>query len=287
VSGQAVPTRGIRTRPAAAGGDPDRFLRSGWLERDREDRMTGTVRVGIGGWTFEPWRGVFYPDKLSQKKELGYASSKLTSIEINGTYYSGFRIDTWMKWRDETPGDFVFSVKASRFCTNRKVLSEGNDSLERFLDQGLTALGDKLGPINWQFMATKKFDPVDFEGFLKLLPKEKDGVPLRHALEVRSPTFDNEQFYDLARKYGAAIIYAVDDESPTWPKIDQETADFTYARLMSSKEDEPTGMTSAELDAIAKQTEGWAKRGDVFAYFIAGAKVRNPAAAQALIEKLK
>jgi uncharacterized protein YecE (DUF72 family) len=249
--------------------------------------MTGTVRVGIGGWTFEPWRGVFYPDKLSQKKELGYASSKLTSIEINGTYYSGFKIDTWMKWREETPEDFVFSVKASRFCTNRKVLSEGNDSLERFLDQGLTALGDKLGPINWQFMATKKFDPVDFEGFLKLLPKEKDGVRLRHALEVRSATFDNEQFYDLARKYGAAIVYAVDDESPTWPKIDQDTADFTYARLMSSKEDEPTGMTSSELDAIAKQTAGWAKRGDVFAYFIAGAKVRNPAAAQALIEKLK
>jgi uncharacterized protein YecE (DUF72 family) len=249
--------------------------------------MTGTVRVGIGGWTFEPWRGVFYPDKLSQKKELGYASSKLTSIEINGTYYSGFKIDTWMKWREETPDDFVFAVKASRFCTNRKVLSEGNESLERFLDQGLTALGPKLGPINWQFMATKKFDPVDFEGFLKLLPKEKDGVRLRHALEVRSPTFDTEQFYDLARKYGAAIIYAVDDESPTWPKIDQETADFTYARLMSSKEDEPTGMTSAELDAIAKQTGGWAKRGDVFAYFIAGAKVRNPAAAMALIEKLK
>ena len=249
--------------------------------------MTGTVRVGIGGWTFEPWRGVFYPDKLSQKKELGYASSKLTSIEINGTYYSGFKIDTWMKWRDETPDDFVFSVKASRFCTNRKVLSEGNESLERFLDQGLTALGDKLGPINWQFMATKKFDPVDFEGFLKLLPKEKDGVRLRHALEVRSPTFDTEQFYDLARKYGAAIIYAVDDESPTWPKIDQETADFTYARLMSSREDEPTGMTSDELDAVAQQTQGWAKRGDVFAHFIAGAKVRNPAAAMALIEKLK
>jgi uncharacterized protein YecE (DUF72 family) len=119
------------------------------------------------------------------------------------------------------------------------------------------------------------------------LPKEKDGVRLRHALEVRSATFDNEQFYDLARKYGAAIVYAVDDESPTWPKIDQDTADFTYARLMSSKEDEPTGMTSSELDAIAKQTAGWAKRGDVFAYFIAGAKVRNPAAAQALIEKLK
>jgi uncharacterized protein YecE (DUF72 family) len=249
--------------------------------------MSGKTYIGIGGWTFEPWRGVFYPEKLSQKKELEYASSKLTSIEINGTYYSGFKIDTWMKWRNETPDDFVFAVKASRFCTNRKVLSEGNESLERFLDQGLTALGPKLGPINWQFMATKKFDPVDFEGFLKLLPKEKDGVPLRHALEVRSPTFDTQQFYDLAAKYGAAIVYAVDDESPTWPRIDQPTADFTYARLMSSREDEPTGMNAAELDSIAKQTKAWARRGDVFAYFIAGAKVRNPAAAQALIETLK
>ncbi|GAA0617339.1 DUF72 domain-containing protein [Brevundimonas kwangchunensis] len=248
--------------------------------------MTGTIRVGIGGWTFEPWRGTFYPDKLSQKKELAYASEKLTSIEINGTYYSGFKIDTWMKWRDETPDDFVFAVKASRFCTNRKVLSEGNESLERFLDQGLTALGDKLGPINWQFMATKKFDPVDFEGFLKLLPKEKDGVRLRHALEVRSPTFDTQQFYDLAAKYGCAIVFAEDDEAPEWPRIDQPTADFTYARMMSSKPDEPTGMTSAELDGIAKQTRDWAERGDVFAYFIAGAKVRNPAAAMALIEKL-
>lgn len=248
--------------------------------------MTGTIRVGIGGWTFEPWRGTFYPDKLSQKKELEYASSKLSSIEINGTYYSGFKPETWMKWRDETPDDFVFAVKASRFCTNRKVLSEGNESLDRFLDQGLTALGDKLGPINWQFMATKKFDPVDFEGFLKLLPKEKDGVRLRHALEVRSGTFDTEQFYDLARKYGAAIVYGVDDESPQWPVIDQHTADFSYARLMSSREDEPTGMSSAELDGIVKQTRDWAKRGDVFAYFIAGAKVRNPAAAQALIQKL-
>jgi uncharacterized protein YecE (DUF72 family) len=249
--------------------------------------MSGKTYVGIGGWTFEPWRGVFYPDTLTQKKELAYASSKLTSIEINGTYYSGFKIDTWLKWRDETPDDFVFSVKASRFCTNRKVLSEGQESFDKFLDQGLTALGDKLGPINWQFMATKKFDPVDFEGFLKLLPREKDGVRLRHALEVRSPTFDTEQFRDLARKYGAAIVYAEDDEEPNWPRIDEPTADFTYARLMSSREDEPTGMTSDELDRIAKQTEGWAKRGDVFAYFIAGAKVRNPAAAQALIEKLK
>ena len=248
--------------------------------------MTGIIRVGVGGWTYEPWRGVFYPERLSQKKELEFASRALTSIEINGTYYSGFKPETWMKWRDETPDGFVFAVKASRFCTNRKVLSEGGESVGRFLDQGLTALGDKLGPINWQFMATKKFDPVDFEGFLKLLPKEKDGVRLRHALEVRSPTFDTQAFYDLAAKYGAAIVYAEDDEAPEWPRIDQPTADFTYARLMSSREDEPTGMTSKELDAIAERARAWAKQGDVFAYFIAGAKVRNPAAAQALIAKL-
>jgi uncharacterized protein YecE (DUF72 family) len=250
--------------------------------------MTGTIRAGIGGWTFEPWRGgPFYPDDLKQKDELKYASSKLTSIEINGTYYSTFKPNSWQKWRDETPDDFVFAVKASRFCTNRRVLSENNDSLQKFLGQGLEELGPKLGPINWQFMATKKFDPVDFEGFLKLLPKEIGGRPARHALEVRSPTFATQEFYDLAAKYGAAIVYAVDDEEPTWPCIDAPTADFTYARLMSSKPDEPTGMTSDELDGIAEQTRGWAKRGDVFAYFIAGAKVRNPAAAMALIEKLK
>jgi len=248
--------------------------------------MTHTIRVGVGGWTYEPWRGVFYPSDLTQKRELEFASRALTSIEINGTYYSGFKPETWMKWRDETPDDFVFAVKASRFCTNRKVLSEGGESVGRFLDQGLTALGDKLGPINWQFMATKKFDPVDFEGFLKLLPKEKDGVRLRHALEVRNASFDTQAFYDLAAKYGAAIVYAEDDEAPEWPRIDRPTADFTYARLMSSREDEPTGMTSKELDAIADRTRDWAKRGDVFAYFIAGAKVRNPAAAQALIAKL-
>lgn len=249
--------------------------------------MAGAIHIGIGGWTYEPWRGVFYPEGLVQKRELEYAASKLTSIEINGTYYSTFKPDSWMKWRDETPDGFAFSVKASRYCTNRKVLSEGKESFDRFLDQGLTALGDKLGPINWQFMATKKFDPEDFEGFLKLLPREKDGLRLRHALEVRSPTFDTPAFYDLAAKYGAAIVYAIDDEAPEWPRIDQPTADFSYARLMSSREDEPTGMTSDELGAVAKQARAWAERGDVFAYFISGAKVRNPAAAQALIEKLR
>ena len=247
--------------------------------------MSGAIHIGVGGWTYEPWRGVFYPDGLVQKRELEYAASKLSSIEINGTYYSTFKPDSWRKWRDETSDGFVFSVKASRYCTNRKVLSEGAESFDRFLSQGLTELGDKLGPINWQFMATKKFDPEDFEGFLKLLPKEKDGVRLRHALEVRHPSFDVQAFYDLAAKYGAAIIYAEDDEAPEWPRIDQDTADFRYARLMSSREDEPAGMTAAELDAVANRVKDWSRKSDVFAYFIAGAKVRNPAAAMALIER--
>ncbi|WP_395942665.1 DUF72 domain-containing protein [Brevundimonas sp.] len=249
--------------------------------------MAGVIRVGVGGWTFEPWRGTFYPSGLRQKDELSFISNELPSVEINGTYYSTFKPDSWRKWRDETPEGFVFAVKASRYCTNRKILSEGGESFDKFLSQGLTELGDKLGPINWQFMGTKKFDPEDFEGFLKLLPKEKNGVRLRHALEVRNPTFATEQFYDLARKYGAAIVYAVDDEEPTWPQIDEATADFAYARLMSSREDEPTGMTAAELSAVADQAKTWARRGDVFAYFISGAKVRNPAAAQALIATLK
>lgn len=248
--------------------------------------MTHPIRVGVGGWTYEPWRGVFYPEGLTQKRELEFASRALTSIEINGTYYSTFKPDSWIKWRDETPDGFVFSVKASRYCTNRRELAGMGESMERFLGQGLTALGDKLGPINWQFMGTKKFDPEDFEAFLKLLPAERDGLRLRHALEVRHPSFDTPAFYELAAKYGAAIVYAEDDEAPDWPRIDQPTADFTYARLMSSREDEPTGLTGNELDAIAGRVRGWAVRGEVFAYFISGAKVRNPAAAMALIARL-
>jgi uncharacterized protein YecE (DUF72 family) len=247
---------------------------------------SGTIRVGIGGWTFEPWRGVFYPEGLTQKKELEYAASHLTSIEINGTFYSTFKPDSWRKWRDETPDGFVFAVKASRYCTNRKELAGMGESMEKFLGQGLTELGAKLGPINWQFAGTKKFDPADFEGFLKLLPKERDGLPLRHALEVRNPSFDTPAFFDLAARYGCAIVYAVDDDEPDWPQIDQPTADFTYARLMSSREELEAGVTAEELDGFAAQARGWAKRGDVFAYFISGAKVRNPAAAQALIAKL-
>ncbi len=246
--------------------------------------MTGVIRIGVGGWTFEPWRGVFYPADLAQKRELEFASRALTSIEINGTYYSTFKPDSWRKWRDETPDGFIFSVKASRYCTNRKILAEAGPSIEKFMAQGLTQLGDKLGPINWQFMATKKFDPDDFGAFLTLLPKVMDGLRLRHAIEVRHPSFATAAFTALARKHSIAIVYAKDEN---FPEIDEATADFTYARFMSSHEDIEAGVTDKELSGYLRQTKAWGKRGDVFAYFIAGAKVRNPAAAQALIAKLK
>ncbi len=245
--------------------------------------MTGEIHIGVGGWTYEPWRGVFYPKGLPHKDELKFASSKLTSIEINGTYYSSFKPPSWIKWREETPEGFVFAVKASRYCTNRKELAGAGESASRFLKQGLSELGDKLGPINWQFMATKRFDEDDFGAFLKLLPKTIDGVPLRHALEVRHASFKDKRFYELAKKHNAAIVFADDDD---FPEIDEPTADFTYARLMRTKEDVETGYTKAELDHWARRIESWAKRGDVFAYVISGAKLRAPAAAQALIERV-
>jgi uncharacterized protein YecE (DUF72 family) len=245
--------------------------------------MTGKIYVGIGGWTYEPWRGLFYPKGLAQKRELEFASRALTSIEINGTYYSTFKPESWTKWREETPDGFVFSVKASRYCTNRKALATMGESLERFIGQGLAELKDRLGPINWQFMGTKKFDAEDFEAFLKLLPKKVGKLPLRHALEVRHPSFACEEFFKLSRKYNAAIVFADDDD---FPEIDEATADFTYARLMRTKDEIETGYPSAALDVWAKRAKAWAKRGDAFVYFISGAKHRAPAAAQGLLSRL-
>jgi uncharacterized protein YecE (DUF72 family) len=244
----------------------------------------GKPYIGIGGWTYEPWRGVFYPSGLPHKRELEYASRALTSIEINGTYYSTFKPATWAKWRDETPDGFKFSVKASRYCTNRRDLSGAGESIGRFIGQGLSELGDRLGPINWQFMGTKRFAADDFEGFLKLLPREVGGRPLRHALEVRNASFKTAQFYDLARRHGVAVVFADDDD---FPAIDEATADFSYARLMRTKDEVATGYAAAELDRWAKCTRDWAKRGDAFVYFISGAKHRAPAAAQALIARVR
>jgi uncharacterized protein YecE (DUF72 family) len=245
--------------------------------------MTGKIHVGVGGWTFEPWRGPFYPPGLPHKRELEFASRKLTSIEINGTYYSTFKPDSWRKWHDETPDGFVFSIKASRYCTNRKQLATAAEAVARFVGQGLGELQDRLGPISWQFMTTKQFDADDLGQFLNLLPREVGGLKLRHALEVRHPSFEDPRFYDLARRHNVAIVFADSDE---FPMIEEQTADFTYARLMRTDESEDTGYSAAALTRWAKRASGWAKHGDAFVYFISGAKVRNPAAAQALVARL-
>ncbi|RZJ17852.1 MAG: DUF72 domain-containing protein, partial [Haliea sp.] len=189
------------------------------------------IRVGIGGWTYAPWRDNFYPAKLPHSQELGYASRQLSAIEVNGTYYSSFKPPTFAKWRDETPDDFVLSLKASRFTTNRRVLADAGESITRFVDSGISELGAKLGPIVWQFMPTKVFDPEDFGAFLALLPKTVDGLALRHVLDVRHPSFMSPDYLALARKHHCATVFT---DSPDFPSFADLTADFVYARLMCS-----------------------------------------------------
>jgi uncharacterized protein YecE (DUF72 family) len=265
-------------------------------------KMPGKIRVGIGGWTFEPWRETFYPPKWPKARELEYASGKMTAIEINGTFYSTQKPATWADWAKRTPDDFVFSVKASRFCTNRRVLAEAAESIDKFINQGLAELGPKLGPILWQFAATKKFDPDDFGAFLKLLPASVAGVALRHAIEPRHESFRDPALLEMAREAKAAIVFA-DDES--FPQFADLTGDFTYARLQRQREDEPTGYSADELDRWAATAEAWAggkapdgyayigapaesvaPSRDAFIFMINGAKVRAPAAAMALIERV-
>lgn len=262
----------------------------------------GTIRAGMGGWTFEPWEGTFYPDKLSKKKQLEFASAQVPTIEVNGTYYSGFKPNTYMKWADETPDDFVFSIKGNRFVTNRKVLSDAAESLDKFFTQGLEELGPKLGPIVWQFAPTKKFEPDDFEGFLKLLPPELKGLKLRHALEVRNPTFAVPEFVALAHKYGAAICYAHHHDYPEFADV---TADFVYARLQKGEDDNPTAYTPDDLDKWVARARLWASGGcpddlpyadpsakpaavprDVFVYIIHEGKLRAPQGAMAFMERV-
>jgi uncharacterized protein YecE (DUF72 family) len=245
--------------------------------------MAGNIRIGIGGWTYEPWRGVFYPKGLPHAKELEHASRKLTSIEINGTFYSTFKPESWRKWRDATPPGFVFAVKGSRYCTNRKDLSDAGEAVQRFVHQGLAELGDRLGPIEWQLAPFKKFAPAEIEAFFALLPREVGGLALRHALEVRHASFKSEQFVDLARKHKIAIVFA---EGEKFPQIDEPTADFRYARLMGTQEEIETGYAAADLDRLAETAKAWAAEGDAFLYVISGAKVRAPAAAVALIAKV-
>ena len=244
---------------------------------------TGKIHIGIGGWDYDPWRGTFYPEGLARTKQLAYAATHLTGIEVNSTYYSSQKPATFASWAKAVPDGFKFAVKASRFTTNRRALADGAESVERFLTQGITELGDKLGPILWQFMATKRFDADDFAAFLALLPAQQDGLPLRHALEVRHESFRDPAFYALARQANAAIVFADHDEHPC---IEEPTAGFTYARLQRARENLATGYSDSELDHWASKARGWAQTGDVFAFFISGAKVRNPEAAQALIARI-
>jgi uncharacterized protein YecE (DUF72 family) len=245
----------------------------------------GKIRVGIGGWTFEPWRNNFYPSGLPHSRELEYASRKVTAIEVNGTFYRTQTPDTFRKWAAETPDDFVFSVKAPRYAVNRRSLAEAGPSVERFLESGLDQLGDKLGPILWQFPPTKKFDPLDFEAFLKLLPAALKGRQLQHALEVRHESFKQNVFEEMAAAHHAAIVLA---DSDTYPSIDAAAAPFFYARLMKSRPDEPSGYDLQSLEGWAKRAKSWTAKGaGAFVFFINGAKERAPAAAQRFLELVR
>jgi len=260
------------------------------------------IYTGVGGWTYEPWRGVFYPKGLPQARELEYAGHHLTSIEVNGTFYSTQSPKTFRKWASEVPDGFVFALKGPRYAVNRRVLAEAGSSIQRFLDSGITELGPKLGPLLWQFAPHKKFDEKDFGAFLELLPKKHDGHSLRHVVEVRSETFKTPAFIALARKAGVAVCYA---EHDSYAEIADVTADFVYARLQKGDEKLKAGYAPKALDAGAARAKTWAKGGepadlprvdkkhapkqprDVFVYFIHEAKLRAPAAAMALIERLR
>jgi uncharacterized protein YecE (DUF72 family) len=261
-----------------------------------------SIRVGVGGWTFEPWRGRFYPAGLPHKRELEYASRHLTSIEINGTYYGTQKPASFTRWYEETPEEFVFSLKGSRFTTNRRLLAEAGPSVDRFLSSGVLLLKEKLGPINWQMLPTKRFDPADFEAFLNLLPQQMDGQALRHVVEVRHPSFACPEFVTLLRRYGIGVVFADHD---SYPSLYDPTAPFIYARLQRASEQEETGYSPDALAVWATRAQSWAKgkmpgdlpriaaaepkppkSRDVFIYMINGFKPKAPAAAMALMVRL-
>lgn len=260
--------------------------------------ITGRIRAGIGGWTYQPWEETFYPSDLPKKSQLSYASRQLTAIEINGTFYRLQKPEVFAKWRDDAPEDFMFSIKAPRYLTYRKVLSEANPSVPRFLASGLSSLGSKLGPILWQLPPSLHFNADDIGTFLEALPHTLDDLPLRHVLEVRHETFMDAAYVELAKKYSVATVFAHTDEFPNFADV---TADFVYARLRKSEATEPTGYAKPDLQAWSERAKLWAEGGtpsdlpyvtnakpphkprDVFIFFISGAKERNPAAAKHLL----
>jgi uncharacterized protein YecE (DUF72 family) len=263
---------------------------------------TGRIRVGVGGWSFAPWRDNFYPRGMPQTQELGFASRRLSAIEINATFYRAQTPESFRRWAEESPEDFAFAVKAHRLTTHRKALAENGPAIEHFLSSGLLELGEKLGPIVWQFAPTKRFEPDDFQAFLRLLPKTSGGRKLRHVLEVRHESFCVEDFTALARRHECAICFA---ESDVYPAIADVTADFIYARLQKSAADVDAGYAPEAIDRWRDRVLAWARgeqpanlpyvsatrakarpARDVFVFFIAGAKEKNPAAARALMDRL-
>jgi uncharacterized protein YecE (DUF72 family) len=261
------------------------------------------IYVGIGGWTYAPWRNNFFPRGLKQADELSFASRHVSMIEINGTFYRMQAPESFRRWAQETPEDFIFSVKAHRLTTHRKMLAESGPSIERFLESGLLELEKKLGPILWQFAPTKKFEAEDFEAFLAALPPKMGSTQLRHVVEVRHESFCNAAFISLARRYNVAICLALHEK---YPLIADLTSDFVYVRLQTSQSEEAAGYPKTELDRWAGYAKLWtegkavnklpmlseqsaskAKALDCYIAFIAGAKERNPAAAMALMECLK
>ncbi len=266
------------------------------------DPGAGGIRVGIGGWTYDAWRGTFYPAGLPAKSELGHASRKLTSIEVNGTFYRSQTPEIFAKWREETPDGFVFALKGPRFVVNRREIGEAGEAVERFFASGVMALKEKLGPVNWQFMPTRSFDPDAFAAFLACLPKSVEGRAVRHAVEVRHESFRSPDLVALAREHGVAIVVAGDCAHP---QIADAAAPFVYVRIQGTSEGEPAGYSAGALDRWAERARIWAAGGtpddveivgaastrsrprDVFLYVINGFKARNPAAAMALIDRLR
>ncbi|HLL13429.1 MAG TPA: DUF72 domain-containing protein [Rubrivivax sp.] len=264
--------------------------------------MGADIRVGVGGWTYAPWRDNFYPAKLAASRELEYASRKLTVIEINGTYYSTQKPATFAKWRDQTPDGFVFSVKAHRFATNRRVLAEAGESIERFVNSGIAELGPKLGPIVWQFAPTKRFEPADFEAFVQMLPSEVSGLRLRHALDVRHDSFKCSEYVSLARRHGVTTVFTDSDDYPAFADV---TGAFIYARVIRTQPQWPAGCSPEVFGALASCARAWREGGepaalprvlpelppgpprDVFLIFISAAKEKAPLAAMALLESLR
>jgi uncharacterized protein YecE (DUF72 family) len=244
-----------------------------------------TIRTGIGGWVYPDWRkGQFYPEGLAQKRELEYASRQLGAIEINGTYHSLQKPESFRKWREQTPDGFVFAVKGSSYISNRKLLASTGEAMVKFFAQGLDELGDKLGPILWQLMATTRFEPDDVAAFFDLLPRELNGLPLRYAIEAGHESFDCQQFRDIARRANIAIAYL---EQEGRACIAERTADFAYLRCKNMVSAEPAGYATPDIERIAGLCREWGECGDVFAFMINGAKERAPAAAMALAERLQ